>query len=60
MATVTQHITLKFQTTKDGDVEEVEFAAGDSLTVVQTWDRFYLVKDKDGHYYNVPKDKIAN
>jgi hypothetical protein len=59
MATVKEALTLKFQTTKDGEVEETQLAAGDELTVVQTWDRFYLVKDDNGHYYNVPKDKLT-
>lgn len=59
MATVTQNVTLKFQTTKDGDIEEVPFAPGDPLTIVQAWDHFYLVKDNDGHYYNIAKDLVA-
>ena len=59
MATVQQDIILKLVTTKDGDIEDVPFKKGDAVTVVQTWDQFYLVKDGNGHYYNVHKDKIA-
>lgn len=58
MATVKTAFTAKFQTTKDGDIEETSFGAGDSVTIVQTWDRFYLIKDDNGHYYNVPKANI--
>lgn len=59
MATFNQDITLKLVTTKDGDIEDVPFRQGDAVTVVQTWDRFVLVKDDNGHFYNVPKDKIT-
>ncbi len=59
MATLQQDIILKLVTTKDGDIEDVPFKKGDTVTVVQAWDDFYLVKDGNGHYYNVHKDKIA-
>ena len=58
MATATDNFTLKLQTTKDGDVEEFNFRSGDEVTIVKAWDRFFLIKDKHGHYFNVPKDKI--
>lgn len=60
MATIKEDVTLKYQTTKDGDVEEVSFGAGDDVDVVQTWDNapYVLIKNSDGHYFNVPKDKI--
>jgi hypothetical protein len=58
MATIKEDVTLKFQTTKDGDMEETTFSTGDSVDVVSTWDNFYLIKDKDGHFYNIPKSKL--
>jgi hypothetical protein len=58
MATVKQDFTAKFQTSKDTDMEETAFHAGDTVTVVQTWDKFFLIKDENNHYYNVGKDNI--
>jgi hypothetical protein len=58
MATIKEDISLKFQTTKDGDIEETSFSSGDEVDVVSTWDAYYLIKDKDGHFYNIPKDKL--
>jgi NADPH-dependent curcumin reductase CurA len=58
MATFKEDFTAKYQTTKDADIEETTFAAGDEVSSVQTWDDYVLVKDDDGHFYNVPKDKI--
>lgn len=58
MATLSRDITVKFQTTKDGDVEETHFRTGDSIAIVQEWTHFFLIKDADGHFYNVPKDSI--
>ena len=58
MAKFKQDTTLKLITTKTGDIEEIKFAQGDAVTISQTWDKFYLVKDENGHYYNVPKERI--
>ena len=58
MATFNQDITLKFMSTKDADMEETEFSAGDEVEILETWEDHYLIKDDDGHYYNVPKDKV--
>lgn len=59
MATFKTDTTLQLVTTKEGTPEPVQFAAGQTVTIVQTWDNFYLVKDDNGHYYNVRKEKIA-
>ena len=32
--------------------------AGDEVEILETWEHHYLIKDDDGHYYNVPKDKV--
>jgi len=60
MATITEDITLKLQTTVDGDMEETEFSAGAEVEIVQRWDEapYVLIKDDDGHFYNIPADKL--
>ncbi len=58
MASVKKDVTAKYQTTKDADIEETSFKPGDQVTIVQTWQRHYLVKDRDGHFYNLTKDVI--
>jgi len=58
MAKVKEDIAVKYQTTKNGEVVDAKFSAGDEVTIVQTWKTHYLVKDGDGHYFNIPKDKI--
>ena len=52
--------TAKYQTTKDADIEETSFSAGDEVTLIQKWDNeFVLVKDDDGHFYNVPSSVVT-
>ena len=59
MASVKQQFTAKYQTTKDGDMEEATFSVGDSVTIVHTWAEHFLIKDRDGHYYNIKKELIT-
>lgn len=60
MATIKEDITLRYQTTKDGDIEETTFSAGTDVEVSQDWETapYYLIKDDDGHYYSILKDKV--
>jgi hypothetical protein len=58
MGKVKQDFVAKFQTVKDGEVEEHPFSAGEAVTVVQTWLHHFLIKDKDGHFYNIKKELI--
>ena len=58
MATIKEDITLKLQAVKDGDIEDISFSEGDSVELIQTWDEYYLIKDDDGHFFNIPKDKL--
>lgn len=58
MASIKEDFTAKYQTTTDTDEETTEFAAGDAVYVVKEWERHYLIRDDDGHYYNIEKDKI--
>ncbi len=59
MASVKQDFIAKYQTTTDGDVEEKQFSTGETVSIVQTWEHHYLIKDKDGHYYNIKKELIS-
>ena len=58
MAKIKENIALKFQTTKDAEVEETSFKAGEEVKLVHEWGNRFLVRASDGHYYNIPKDKI--
>ena len=51
---------IGIETTVDGDMEETSFSSGDEVEVVQKWDEapFVLIKDDDGHFYNIPADKL--
>lgn len=58
MAKLKTDVTLKLQTTQGGDLEEKRFQAGDEVHVAKEWLHHYLVRDADGHYYNVKKELI--
>lgn len=58
MAKFKTDTTLKFQTTKDGEIEETTFTAGTDVKLVHEWTNRYLVRASDGHYYNVLKEQI--
>jgi hypothetical protein len=58
MAKVKSDVTMKFVTTKDGDVEDTQFKAGDEVHVVKEWQSHYLVRGADGHYYTFTKNLI--
>ena len=60
MATLKQAHTAKFITTKEGEVEETAFEAGVEVQVMQVWSAYCLVKDSDGHFYNIPKDLLSD
>ena len=51
-------LTLKLQTNKQADVESRELKPGDTVTITHTFGEVVLIRDAEGHYYNVPKDKI--
>jgi predicted amidophosphoribosyltransferase len=58
MASFKQALTLKHQSNLSEDVETVEFAAGDEVTVLKQWGSRTLVKSEDGKLFNVPKDAL--
>jgi hypothetical protein len=41
------------------EIEDVEFSAGDELTVLKEWEHHYLVKNDDGKLFNVQKDLVG-
>ena len=59
MAKAAIDFTAKLLTTKDGEIEDISFSAGDALTIIKEWQHHYLVKDSDGHFYNLTKDKVV-
>jgi hypothetical protein len=59
MATMTRTRTVKLRPNIDSDIEEITLQEGDTVKVVQKWDRFYLVKDAQGHFFNLPHSDVA-
>jgi hypothetical protein len=58
MATVKHDFVADLLLNKHAELEHIQFKAGQSVDIMQTWDRSYLIKDADGHFYNVGKDKL--
>ena len=58
MAKIKTDTTLKFLTNKGEDVEQTELTAGDEIEILETWENHYLIKDEDGHYFNVDKGLV--
>jgi hypothetical protein len=50
-------VTYKHQANLGEDVAEVEFSAGDTLTVLQEWENSWLAKGSDGKLFHVKKDE---
>ncbi len=49
-------ITLKAQANLGEEIEEIDFASGTELAVLQEFDTAWLVKDEDGKLFNVKKE----
>lgn len=58
MAQLNRQMTLKLWPNKDADVEEIELGPHSAIDIVQEWDAYFLIKDADGHYFNVAKDAV--
>ena len=58
MAQVREAITLKHRANLGEDVEEVSFAAGEEVTILQEWADHYLCKNDAGQVFNIPKDRV--
>jgi hypothetical protein len=58
MPTITQDVTLKHQSQKDGEISEVTLATGDPVNVIKEWAGHYLVRTTDGKLLNVRKEFV--
>lgn len=56
MAQFKSDFVARFRTTLDEEIEETAFQTGDEVRVMATWKRHYLVKDDEGHFYNIPRE----
>ncbi len=55
MAKIKENLSLKFQTTKDAEIEEAVFKAGDEVKVVHEWGNRFLVRACDGPLLQRPQ-----
>jgi len=58
MATLRAAIRLKHRANLESPVEEVEFAAGQEVTILKEWTDHYFIKNAEGLVFNVPKEII--
>ena len=58
MATIRRQITLKHQANLGEGVEDVELAAGETVSVLKEWQDRYLIKNTAGQLFNVPKECV--
>jgi hypothetical protein len=58
MPTIKQATTLKHRSNLSEAIEDVSFAAGESVTILKEWQSAYLVKNGTGQLFNVPKDLV--
>ena len=59
MATIKQAITLSHQPSLGNDVQSVDFAEGDEVTILKEWEGHYLCRNGDGLLFNIAKDLVA-
>lgn len=58
MANITRNLEAGLVTSKGAETETTAFTAGDEVEIIKEWQEFWLVKDQDGHFYNLPKDAV--
>ena len=58
MAKIRQAMTLEHRANLGEGSEQVEFQAGEEVTVLKEWDDRFLIKNAKGQLFNVPKDRI--
>ncbi len=56
---VKEATTLKAQANLGEEVEDIEFEAGEELSVLNEWENHYLVKNADGRLFNIRKDQVS-
>lgn len=59
MAKIVRPLVARLRPNKDSDIEEIKFEAGDEVKLIKTWEHFYLVKDAQGHFYNLPHADVT-
>ena len=60
MATIKQAITLKHQANLGEEFEDVAFAEGDEVTVLNEWEDSCLCKSEDGRHFNISKAHLGD
>ncbi len=58
MAIIRAAVRLKHRPNLDTEIRQVEFAAGEPITILQEWRDWYLIKNADGLVFNVPKEMV--
>jgi hypothetical protein len=53
---IREDITLKHQSNLGEEIEDVDFSAGDELTILQEWDESWLAKNDAGQFFNIKKE----
>jgi hypothetical protein len=51
-----EDITLKHLSNLGEEIEDVDFSAGDELTILQEWDEAWLAKNDSGQFFNIRKE----
>ena len=59
MATIKHALTLQHKANLGEDTVAVEFEAGEKVTILQAWERRYLIKNEAGQLFNVAKEFVA-
>jgi len=60
MATIKKAMTLKHRANIGEEPEDVAFAEGDEVTVLQKWEESCLCKNEDGMLFNIPKTHLES
>jgi hypothetical protein len=50
--------SLKHQPNLGEEPNEVSFAEGDEVSVLQEWENSYLIKNAEGKLFNVGKERV--
>jgi hypothetical protein len=58
MATIKKAMTLKHRANLGEELEDVAFAEGDEVTVLQAWEERSLCKNEDGMLFNIAKTHL--
>jgi len=60
MATIKKAMTLKHRANLGEEPEDVAFAEGDEVTVLQDWEDACLCKNEDGMLFNIRKNHLES